>query len=114
MREAALWGDYDVVLADNSCTIAAFDEGTGEIVSLFRDSSYGPITISGGRFIFSESKDGVEMPVESVSLDGSDRRSLPGTKVYGTLPSGEYFVTGAYESDHKLHLYVCDLNGASK
>jgi hypothetical protein len=114
MKEAALWGDYDCVMKDNSCTIASLDASTGEITNLFEDSSYGAITISGGRFILSESSDGEELPVQSVSLDGSDRRSLPGTKVYGTLPSGEYFVTGAYESDHKLHLYICDLNGENK
>ena len=70
MKEAALWGDYDCVMADNSCTIAYLDKDTNEIVSLFEDSSYGPITISGGRFILSESKDGEELPVQSVSLDG--------------------------------------------
>ena len=114
MREAALWGDYDHVMADNSSIIAALDPKTNEIENLFTDSSYGPITISGGRFILAESSGGQETNVQSVSFDGTDRFDLPGTSVYGTLPSGEYFVTGAYEADHKLHLYICDSKGDSK
>ncbi len=114
MREAALWGDYDHVMADDSSIIAALDPKTNEIENLFTDSSYGPITISGGRFILAESSGGQETNVQSVSFDGTDRFDLPGTSVYGTLPSGEYFVTGAYEADHKLHLYICDSKGDSK
>ena len=51
MRVAALWGDYDYVMADESSTIACMDIETNEIAELFDDSSYGPITISGGHLI---------------------------------------------------------------
>ena len=108
MRTPALWGLYDEIPEDRTGRIMALDPETMDSEVLFEDVSHGPIAISGGRLILSGNGKSGMQPVRSAALDGSNQRELPGTYLYGTLPSGRYFITGGYEaSDHKLHfLYL--------
>ncbi|WP_408072269.1 hypothetical protein [Butyrivibrio sp. JL13D10] len=135
MNASAIWGTYDEV--ENSAgTIVAMDCETLETENLFEDMSQGPIVISGNRLILGSNSTTGQHNVRSISLEEFDSKSpegsgskspegsasksleesdsadLPGTYIYGTQPSGKYFITGGFNSDdHKLHLYICDEEG---
>ncbi len=114
MKKSAIWGNY-ADIPNSKGTIVAMDCKTLETEPLFEDMSQGRIVISGGRLILSSNSPSGQNNVRSVSLDGSDTKELPGTNIYGTQPSGKYFVTGGFNSkDHKLHLYICDEDGGYK
>ncbi len=115
MKLSAIWGSYDDIEENTTGKIVAMDCDTLETEELFEDNSKGPIVISGDRLILSTNSTIGQQNVRSVSLDGSDSKDLPGTNIYGTQPSGKYFVTGGFNSDdHKLHLYICDEEGNYK
>lgn len=135
MNASAIWGTYDEV-ENTTGTIVAMDCETLETEELFEDMSQGPIVISGNRLILSSNSTTGQHNVRSISLEKSssksteefdskssgksdsksleksDSKELPGTYIYGTQPSGKYFITGGFNSDdHKLHLYICDEEG---
>ena len=113
MNKAALWGEYDHIGEAVSSTVTSYNPDTHETQALFEDTSIGPMVISGGRFILTEMDANGESHVNSFSLDGSDKRNLPGSRIYATQLSGKYFVTGGYEDDNNLHFYICDDGGSS-
>ncbi|WP_022762402.1 hypothetical protein [Butyrivibrio sp. AD3002] len=115
MKLSAIWGDYEDIEEDSTGSIVAMDTDTLETEILFEDMSRGPIVISGDRMILSTNQTSGNDNVYSVAFDGSDSEDLPGTYIYGTQPSGKYFVTGGFGSkDHKLHFYICDEDGDYK
>ena len=113
MGKAALWGEYDHIGEAVSGTMTSYDPQTHETEALFDDTSIGSIVISGERFILAGMDADGDGHVYSLSLDGSDKKELPGSRIYATQPSGKYFITGGYEDDNKLHFFICDDEGGS-
>ncbi|WP_026506766.1 leucine-rich repeat domain-containing protein [Butyrivibrio sp. MC2013] len=113
MNETAANADYESLTMDGSCSIVALDTESMETTELFEDSSKGPIVISGGRLILSETDSTGKEYVEAMSLDGSNREKLPGIRVYASSPSGDLVVTGGIEDDGKMHFYLIDDKGES-
>ncbi len=115
MKLSAIYGDYDNVGENSTCTIMEMDSDTLESEALFEDMSHGPLVISGDRFILSTDHLSGQYNVRSVSFDGKNTRTLPGSYIFGTQPSGKYFITGGFElRDLKLHLYICNEDGNYK
>lgn len=115
VQTVALWGNYDNIPEDMVCSVMAMDLETLDTEILFDDASHGPIVISNGRLILCGNNRYGEQPVRSFAIDGTDPKELPGTYIFGTLPSGKYFITGKYDfSDQKLHLYICSGDGTYK
>ncbi|MCR5268457.1 MAG: YgdI/YgdR family lipoprotein [Lachnospiraceae bacterium] len=114
MKQSALFGEYDQLGGNASCTVAALNLQTMKTEKLFSYTSCGPMVISGGHLVLATNDMTDDDFVQVLTFDGAVVKDLPGSRIFGALPSGEYFVTGGYEDDYEQHMYICDENGSSR